>query len=60
VICSVAEIAQGAWSPNGTILFARANFACVVAAKFEAWGLEFFVKFGTRVLRGRYCKYGLG
>ena len=24
VICSVAEIAQGAWSPNGTILFARA------------------------------------
>jgi len=24
VICSVAEIAQGAWSPDGTILFARA------------------------------------
>jgi eukaryotic-like serine/threonine-protein kinase len=24
VICSVAEIAQGAWGPNGTILFARA------------------------------------
>jgi Tol biopolymer transport system component len=24
VICSVAEIAQGAWSPNGAILFARA------------------------------------
>jgi len=24
VICNVAEIAQGAWSPDGTILFARA------------------------------------
>jgi hypothetical protein len=24
------------------------------SAKFEAWGLEFFVKFGTWVLRGRY------